>query len=100
MGTIQNKKQRGKSARLRARVPKEKTKAPIHQMTSASMFRESRSSGRSEIAPNLAVMNVKAAATNKLEPIPKLDFVAGSGDFQSMKIKATLTGRISRRCVY
>ena len=100
MGTIQNKKQRGKSDRRHAVVPKENINAPIHQVTSASMFTESRSSGRSEMAPNLAVIDAKTAATNKLEPIQRLGLLVGSGDFQSIKTKAALTGRISKRCVY
>ena len=48
----------------------------------------------------LARTMINAAATKKLNPMPKLAFVDGSGEFQSMKIRAAQTGRSGNMCVH
>ena len=100
MGTIQNKKQRGKRARRKARVPKETIKAPSHHRTSASMFSESGSSRCSGKICNLANSVATTAATSKIKPGLARDSAEDSEDFHSRNINVALTGRISNMWVY
>jgi hypothetical protein len=97
---IQNKKQSGKRARIKARVPKETIKAPIHHTTSPRMFSESCSSGCPATKGTLAKTVIAAAKAIRAAPSFNLAPADLSGDSQSNKINATLTGRISNMCVY
>jgi aldehyde dehydrogenase (NAD+) len=103
-GTIQNKKQRGKRARWKAAVPKQRITAAIHHRTSDSMLSESCTSGVRVLALDLTRKVIKAAMTSRTDPSFTLDPAKGAGDFQSgflsKKIRTRLTGRISRMCVY
>src|ERR1700722_15050450 len=99
-GTSQTKKQRGKSARLKEGAPNERIKEPIHHATSASMRTESCSSGRRATRPSFAIAVIRAAEASKIAPKLKLNAVDATGDFQSRKINATLTGMMSKMCVY
>src|SRR5260370_29099904 len=73
IGTIQNRKQRGKRKSRNARPPKHSTTLPIHQVTSAIMLHDNRRSSARPGAPHLA----KPAATNppasRSEPAAALD---------------------------
>ena len=100
IGTIHNRKQRGKRARRKALGPKETTKAPIHHTTNASMFTESCSSRRKRKICNLATTVAATAATSKIKPTLDRDSCKDSDDFHSRHINVTLTGRISNMCVY
>src|ERR1700691_316478 len=90
IGTIQNKKQRGKRARRKARVPKETTKSPIHHMTSASMFSETCSSRWSGKICHLANAVATRAAASKIMPGLEGRAADVSDDFQSRNIRVTL----------
>ena len=54
----------------------------------------------SATALDLTKKVVTAVMTSRTDPSLTVDLVKGSGDFQSRKINATLTGRISKMCVY
>jgi len=99
-GTIHNKKQRGKTARRKARAPKQRANAAIHHATNASMFTESCTSGDSGTAFVLTAALTSTAKAKHAEVIlvPRLD--TGSGDFQSIKTSAALMGKIKSICVY
>ena len=97
-GTIQSRKQRGKSARRKALVPKKKIKAPIHHARSANMFSESCTSA--EEGPfHLNRTLAHTAMTSSAEPTVALRREGPAGDFHSRMIKAALRGGMSRMWV-
>src|ERR1700733_3154898 len=100
IGTSQNKKQRGKRARRKARMPKETMKEPTHHTTSASMFSASCSSRSSGKICNLINTVVTTAETSKISPGVERRSAEDSDDCHSRNINARLTGRINNMCVY
>src|ERR1700733_452405 len=104
-GTSQNKKQRGKSKVRAACDPRETIQVPIQKSSSANMRIESWTSrGRVE-ERTTAKMATRAAIVRNTEParilgvdIPSREGHLREGD--SRNIRAKLTGRINRMCVY
>ena len=99
-GTIQNKKQRAKSDRRTARLPKQNRNAAIHHTTNASMFTASCTSGGRGTTRNLTTAVITNAIASSPTAMLRSRRDKDSGDFQSRNIRVALIGRISNMCVY
>ena len=100
-GTSQNKNNRGKAQIRNARVPKQHTNAPIHQITTANIPRESRTSAARLPRPHTPSINpIRTARTNKAKPIGIFGSGRGFPDLHSTRTRPTLIGRIKSKCVY
>lgn len=96
IGTSQNKKQRGNRNSRATRLPKHKIKDPTHQITIASMLRDSCTSA-SEVREKPPT---RIATIRRDQPSPRAGSVAGFNNSRSEKIKDALIGRIKSRWVY
>src|SRR5208282_5411430 len=99
-GTNPNKKHKGKRTARAAREPKQRTKAPIHERTSANICSESLPSADIEVDKPIARPAIKKDAASKAEPARTFPAANGLRDCLSRKISATVSGRIRSKWVY
>src|SRR5271165_3403898 len=98
IGTSQNRKHRGNRNTRATRGPKQNTNDPIHQITTASIPKESRVSldkpAIQREQPAIRIAIAKRAESTAVGSNP------GFNPAHSVKIKAALTGRIRSKWVY
>jgi hypothetical protein len=94
IGTIQKRKQRGKSRDRAAVVRKHRTNAAIHKTTIASMPIESRTSGTCQALHNVAETAIRIPTVSKDNPGHTFREDERCPVFRCEKINVMLTGRI------
>src|SRR5208337_2983078 len=99
-GTKPNKKHSGKRTDRETREPKQRTKAPTHDSTSATILIESFTSGGSEADHPLTKPATRTAVASKAEPVRTFGAIIGRRERHSRKIRAALMGRIRSMWVH
>ena len=100
IGTSRNRKQRGKSSRRAAFVPKQITNAASHRTTKAAIPAAKRTSAAGQPDHHLLNAAIRPPAANKYMPALDLAEETDASESHSDKIKAALIGRIRMMCVY
>jgi len=98
IGTIQNRKQRGKSREHAALAPKHRTNVPIQRVTRPRMLTERCTSGVAG-SHNLAARAIRTPRTAKHGPVRKSQDSMNFKEFHSAQTSAALTGRMRSMCV-
>lgn len=100
IGMSRNRKQRGKSRRRAAFVPKQITNAASHKTTKASIPAAGRTSAPGQADHHLLKPAIRIPAANKYVPALDLAEEADTPELHSERIKAALIGRMRMMCVY